>query len=368
MKEKTLDVYYKGQLVGTLEETVDKLIAFQYSDQWLNNGFSISPFSLPLKPQVFVPESDSRRIFDGLFGVFSDSLPDAWGQLLLDRYLKKIGISRDEISILDRLAYIGDAGMGALEYYPSRTYEYSFGDLDYDAIAGKCHSILSSKSNDDIDALYNLGGSSGGSRPKVLIKEEGKEWIVKFPMSKDGADSGKREYDYSICAKKCGIVMTETELLPSKICDGYFKTERFDRQNGEKILSITFAGLLETDFRAPSCDYETYMKLINILTKEDKKQVEQMYRVMCFNVLTHNLDDHAKNFSFLWKDNTWQLAPAYDLTYSSTYYGEHTTTVNGKGKDISDDDLYTVGINAGMTKKKCKEILNEIRQMVEDIL
>ena len=364
MKEKTLDVFYRGKQVGTLEETYDKLIAFEYCDEWLSTGFAISPFSLPLKNQIFVPDPESRKIFSGMFGVFADSLPDSWGELLLDRFLQSIGITRDSVSTLDRLAYVGQSGMGALEYYPSKTTDYSIKGLDYDTIAEQCRNILSSKTADKLDVLYKLGGSSGGSRPKILIREDDRDWIIKFPMSQDSLNSGKREYDYSICAKKSGIIMTETELVPSKICEGYFKTERFDRYRGEKIFSITFAGLLEADFRAPSCDYNTFMKLINVLTREDKSQIEQLFRVMCFNVFTHNLDDHTKNFSFLWKDERWQLAPAYDLSYSNTYYGEHTTSVNGKGIGISEDDLISVGTNAGLSSKKCKSIIDEIRSNV----
>lgn len=362
MKEKSLDVYYKGQLVGTLEETSDKLIAFEYSDEWLDAGFSISPISLPLKKQVFVPEEDSRRIFKGLFGVFADSLPDSWGELLLDRTLSSKGISRDDVGTLDRLAYVGSAGMGALEYYPSEVADYSFAGLDYDTIAKECNKILSSKPSDELDLLYKLGGSSGGTRPKILINENGIEWIVKFPSSRDPKICGKREYDYSTYARKCGINMTATQLIPSKICDGYFKTERFDRSYGEKIHSVTFAAMLEVDFRAPSCDYSTYMRLVNYLTKEDKKQLEQMFRIMCFNVYTHNHDDHTKNFSFLWENNKWMLAPAYDLTYSDTYYGEHTTSINGKGKWIEDEDLINVGVEAGLKKYICKEIIEEIKE------
>lgn len=122
---------------------------------------------------------------------------------------------------------------------------------------------------------------------------------------------------------------------------------------------MTFAGLLEADFRAPSCDYGTYFKVIRMLTRDNSDDVEQMYRVMCFNVLTHNLDDHAKNFSLLYtEDKGWRLAPAYDLTFSTTYWGEQTTSVCGKGKNISDEDL----INAGMPKPLCIGILNEIRE------
>ena len=139
------------------------------------------------------------------------------------------------------------------------------------------------------------------------------------------------------------------------------------RKKNEKILSVTVAGLLELDFRAPSCDYSTYMKLTNVLTREDLRQVEQMFRVMCFNVFTHNLDDHTKNFSFLRVNDTWKLAPAYDLTYSDTFFGEHTTSVNGKGISISDNDLIKVGNDAGLNKLKCKSIIEEIKEKTHEL-
>lgn len=361
MKQKTLDVYYKGKLVGTLAETEDRRIAFQYSNSWISSGFAISPFSLPLRSEVFVPKPASRDYFYGLFGVFADSLPDAWGQLLLKRFLSSQNIDSDSISILDKLAYIGSTGMGALEYYPSKNEDYYIHGLDLDTIAESCKALLSSKSSENIDLLYTLGGSSGGTRPKIFIVEDGREWIVKFPSGMDDPDIGKIEYDYSLCAKQCGIIMTETALIPSRKGSGYFKTERFDRSQGEKILSLTFSGILEVDFRAPSCDYSTFIKLVNILTHEDKLQAEQLFRIMCFNVFTHNLDDHTKNFSFLRKDDRWTLAPAYDLTYSNTYFGEHTTSVNNKGKNISDEDLITVGTGGGLSKKRCVGIIDEIR-------
>ncbi len=364
-QSKTLDVYYHGKHVGTLAQTPDRRVAFQYSSDWLRDGFAISPFSLPLRNDVFVPKDSSREIFRGLFGVFADSLPDSWGNLLLDRYLSSIGIDTGSISVLDRLAYSGSSGMGALEYRPAHNSDFSIDTLglDYDDIAGECSKILSSKTSDQLDILYSLAGSSGGTRPKILISDAVKDWIVKFPAKEDPAISGKREYDYSLCAKKCGILMTETQLIGSRECEGYFKTERFDRKNGEKIMTVTVAGLLEVDFRVPSCDYETYMKLTRILTKDNMYDIEQMYRVMCFNILAHNLDDHTKNFSFTYTDDkSWRLAPAYDLTYSDTYFGEHTTSVNGKGKDISEDDLIKVGTEAGLSGSLCTDILNTIKR------
>lgn len=368
---RKLEVYYHNRLVGYLAETPDRMVAFQYCDEWIRNGFSISPLSLPIGNSVFIPPEKCRERFSGMFGVFADSLPDTWGELLLDRHLLTLGIDRGDISTLDRLAYIGRSGMGALEYYPSKETDFNMdaSGLNYDQIAKECEKIMSSKHSDQLDILYRLGGSSGGTRPKILLIEDGRDWIVKFPAGKDPAISGKREYDYSICAKDCGIIMTETALVDSSVCAGYFKTERFDRKGGEKILCVTFAGLLEADFRAPSCDYSTYMKLIRMLTRDNEADKEQMYRLMCFNVLTHNRDDHTKNFSFMYTDDKgWRLAPAYDLTYSDTYWGEQTTSVCGKGKDITEQDLIKVGTDAGLSKKLCTDILKEITDKTKSLV
>ena len=363
---KKLDVFYHKRHVGTLAEMPDKRIAFQYSSEWQKSGFSINPLSLPLGNDVYVPQEKSMSIFHGLFGVFADSLPDAWGNLLLRNYLKSISVDLNDLSILDRLAYIGASGMGALEYYPSKMADYNIDnvELNFDSIAKECSEILSSKDSASLDLLYKLAGSSGGTRPKIHLKENGKEWIVKFPSQKDPQISGKREYDYSVCARKCGIDMTETYLIPSSICEGYFKTERFDRVKGTKIFTQTISGFLNVDYNAPSCDYETFMKL----TQDNEKDKKQMYKQMCFNVLTHNRDDHTKNFSFTFtEDNGWHISPAYDITYSTTYYGEHTTSVNGKGKDISDSDLYKVGLKAGLSKSYVEDTLGMIRENVADL-
>lgn len=371
---KKLEVYYHGKLVGTLAEMPDKRVAFQYASEWQKTGFSINPFSLPLRNDVFVPPEKNRDIFSGLFGIFADSLPDAWGNLLMRNFFSSIGLNLNNLSILDKLAYVGTSGAGALEYFPSKDSQFHIegSDLDYDILAKECNKILSATDSDKIDLLYKLAGSSGGTRPKILIKENQKEWIVKFPAEKDPQTSGKREYDYSICAKKCGINMTETLLVPSQICDGYFKTERFDRKNGEKIFTATFSGLLNVDYNAPTCDYITFMKLIQVLTKENHDDKKQMYKQMCFNVLTHNMDDHTKNFSFTFSENTgWRLSPAYDITYSTTYYGEHTTSVNGKGKNITENDLIFVGSSAGLSKEFMHDTLEEIKnqtKMLENYL
>ena len=371
---KVLQVSYKERLVGTLALTKEKQIAFEYDDAWLDNGFSISPFSLPLEKKVFIP---SKNYFNGLYGVFADSLPDAWGKLLLDRLLLKNNVKLEEISTLDRLAIIGSTGMGGLDYFPEHKITTANPGFDLDFLAFECKKILeseyyinseqNSENIQSLDALYALGGSSGGARPKVMMEIDGVDWIIKFPARGDSQDVGKREYEYSLCAKDCGIDMTQTKLFPSEICAGYFGVERFDRvktqTDTDRIHVLTVAALLELNFEQPSLDYSDLMKLTKILTKDNIEHLENMFRRACFNVFAHNRDDHSKNFSFLYNEieNRWHLAPAYDLTFSTTFYGEHTTSVNGNGKDPGEKELLQVGVNAGLNRSKCLEIIDEIK-------
>lgn len=366
-----LQVFYDEKLVGTLAMTADHKAAFQYSEEWIENGFPISPFSLPLKKQVFVPTKD---YFDGLFGVFADSLPDNWGRLLLDRLLRAHKQNPDKLTVLDRLAIVGKSGMGALTYYPEKKIDEQYGDVDLDELAEQCRKILNTEYSDRLDELYRLGGTSGGARPKIMTTVDGEEWIIKFSAHVDGENAGKMEYDYSCCAKKCGIIMSETRLFPSEKCEGYFGIKRFDRisdKNGTKrIHMLTAAALLELDFEQPSLDYHSLMKLTKILTRDNEKDIREMFRRMCFNVLAHNRDDHSKNFTYLYDDekDRWSLSPAYDLTYSNTYYGEHTTTVDGNGRNPGRKELLAVGIAAGMKKEACIESMDVVEKCVKNML
>ena len=366
-----LQVFYDEKLVGTLAMTADHKAAFQYSEEWIENGFPISPFSLPLKKQVFVPTKD---YFDGLFGVFADSLPDNWGRLLLDRLLRAHKQNPDKLTVLDRLAIVGKSGMGALTYYPEKKIDEQYGDMDLDELAEQCRKILNTEYSDRLDELYRLGGTSGGARPKIMTTVNGEEWIIKFPAHVDGENAGKMEYDYSCCAKKCGIIMSETRLFPSENCEGYFGIKRFDRisdKNGTKrIHMLTAAALLELNFEQPSLDYHSLMKLTKILTRDNEKDMREMFCRMCFNVFAHNRDDHSKNFTYLYDDekDRWSLSPAYDLTYSNTYYGEHTTTVDGNGRNPGRKELLTVGIAAGMKKEVCIESMDMVEKCVKNML
>ena len=367
-QNNALQVYYDERLVGTLAMTADHKAAFQYDDEWLENGFSISPFSLPLKKQVFVPQKD---YFDGLFGAFADSLPDNWGRVLLNRLLRSHKQNPDELTVLNRLAIVGKSGMGALTYYPEQSFSEQQKPVNLDELAEECEKILNTEYSDKLDELYYLGGTSGGARPKIMTTVDGKDWIIKFPAHVDRKDAGKMEYDYSCCARQCGITMSETRLFPSDKCKGYFGIRRFDREaDGKRVHMLTAAALLELDFEQPSLDYHSLMKLTKILTRDNKEDVENMFRRMCFNVFAHNRDDHSKNFTYLYDEinDQWRLSPAYDLTYSNTYYGEHTTTIDGNGRNPGRKELLAVGIAAGMRKSNCERIIDTIQACVSQML
>ena len=367
-KIKSLQVFYNEKKVGTLALMKNNIVAFEYDSNWITNGFSISPFSLPLKKQVFIPRIDP---FDGLYGVFSDSLPDGWGRLLVDRMLNSQNINPREISQIDRLAIVGETGMGALSYKPEyNLLEDKDYKEDYDNLALSCKKILNTEHSADLDKLFKLGGSSGGARPKILTKIDNEDWIIKFPSSLDDSNIGKLEYLYSICAKKCKIDIPETKLFPSKISSGYFGIKRFDRKKLStgairKLHMISVSGLLETSHRIPNLDYNDLMQLTLNLTKSFE-EVEKLFRLMCFNVFSHNRDDHSKNFSFVYNEdlNKWELSPAYDLTYSYSINGEHATTINGNGVNLGLNDILKVAEKIGLDKKKAEKIAIEIRETV----
>lgn len=365
-KYKYLKVFYNDILVGTLAKTPEKVVAFEYDLDWLNNGFSISPFSLPLIKKVFIPKYEP---FDGLFGVFNDSLPDGWGRLLVDRLFLKNKINPTEVDNLNRLAVVQESGMGALTYKPEHRFQTENDVSNLDILAQECSKILESQNSDNLDELFQLGGSSGGARPKILTSIANEDWIIKFPSSIDPKNIGEKEYQYSLCAKDCGINMTETKLLPSEICSGYFGIKRFDRKNGKKVHMVSASGLLETSHRLPNLDYNLLMKLTLELTR-NYEDIEQLFRLMCFNVFAHNRDDHSKNFSFMYDNNKkeWHLSPAYDLTYSSSFNGEHATTINGEGKNPNLDDILAVAKNIGLNEKSAKNIALDIQEKCKNLV
>lgn len=359
-----IEVFYSSKKVGTIAKYNNKYL-FEYDDKWINEGFSISPFSLPLKKGVFTPKN---MVFNGHFGVFDGSLPDSWGNLLMDRFLKKRNIS--DYDGLYRLSLIGKSGMGALEYVPEKEKVNDDILFDLDVFQLESNNILNDNDSESIDYLYKYGGSSGGARPKAMVTIDGSDWIIKFQSRFDIKDSGLCEYEYAKVCKIIGIDIPEVKLFKSKFNSGYFGIKRFDRVNGKKTHMISAAALLEVDFNSPCLDYLDLFKLTKIVTRDNENDLKQLYLRMCFNVYSHNLDDHLKNFSYLYieSEKNYRLSPAYDMVYSDTYYGEHTTSINHKGKDITLDDLVHVGVNSGLNKEYCIKEANNIEKIVKENL
>ena len=337
-KLKEIEVWFNNkEKIGVIKKINQRpyTTSFRYDKQWLKNGFSISPFSLPLEDKEFIANL-FLFLFDGIFGVFADSLPDSWGRLLENMILRSAGIDPGEIDPINRLYMIGELGMGALTYSPMLEFDIEGNNnIDLDKLSLSCKEIITVDNSEYLDELYKLGEFLGGSKPKILIKFDEEEWIIKFPSLLDKPGIGKQEYDYSICAKNCGIGMPETKLFSSEISKGYFGVKRFDRgMNNERIHMITASALLETSHRIPNLDYNDLMKLTKQLTSSEE-EIKKMFKLMCFNIFSHNRDDHSKNFSFIYdlEAKSWKLSPAYDLTYSHSIGGEHATTVNGNGRD-----------------------------------
>lgn len=352
-----LEVRYHDTIVGHIALANNGLCVFEYTAQWLSEGFSISPFELPLRNGVFTAKP---RPFDGGFGVFDDCLPDGWGMLILDRYLKSKGIALRELSILDRLALVGTSGRGALEFHPDRSLIADNEYTDFEKLALESQQILNSEDCNDasIEELMRRGGSPGGARPKIFATYNDKEWLIKFRAKYDPANIGIEEYNYSLLAKDCGIEMPLTRLFDDK----FFGVERFDRELGTKIHTVSVAGLLGADYRLPSIDYTHILKVCAILTNS-KAEMWKVYRLMVFNYLIDNKDDHAKNFAFIHKNGNWHFAPAFDLLPSSGMNGYRTSSINDSITP-NDHDLLAVASKNGLDIKIAQNILDSLKNII----
>jgi serine/threonine-protein kinase HipA len=353
----------------------NRKIFFEYDRAFLKSSLELSPYKLPLKEGVF---ECNDVTFDGLWGLFNDSLPDGWGRLLVDRHLRKLGINSHEVTALDRLSYIGRFGMGALSYEPEEELENSLLEkIILDDLAEHSQEILKGSSEELLGELLSLGGSSGGARPKVLIQldvekkqmihgsqelQEGfSHWMVKFASSSDGKEIGAVEYAYSLMAQDAKLDMPKTTLLHNKK-GSYFACERFDRVGDKRVHMQTVAGLIHSDFRYPSLDYDDLLALSFHLTKSVMEQ-KKVFRLACFNLFSYNRDDHAKNFSFVMNERgEWSFSPVYDITYSSGPGGEHSTMYLGEGKNPSTEHLLKLAEKHQI--KDGVKIMEEVRESI----
>lgn len=352
----------------------DQQIYFEYDADFIRRGLALSPFRLPLKSGL---QTFHTQLFEGLPGVFNDSLPDGWGRLLFDRAMRKQGTLPQTLSPLDRLAHVGKSGVGALIYEPDYSEAVEGIGIDLDWLAEQSQDVLEGKAEDVLDELIALNGSSAGARPKALIgfnrtnghitygsqslPKDYEPWLVKFANSQDDPDAGAVEFVYSKMARQAGLMIPDTHLFPAKHGAGYFAVKRFDRNEGERFHVHTPCGLLHSDHRTPALDYQDLIELTMLLTR-DIRESEKMFRLAVFNVMVHNRDDHSKNFSFLMdKTGEWKVAPAYDLTFAHGPGGEQSTMVMGEGKSPGMDHLRALGRHAEISDVKVKEILEQTR-------
>ncbi len=340
---------------------------------------------LPLSPHAIRSYQGLLRgnpaPFDGLPGVFADSLPDGWGRLLIDRELARRGRPPHLLTPIDRLAIVGRHGMGALTYSPEQDTAPR-AEIDLDWFASTAAAIEGDLPAGDLQRLRAGSGGSAGARPKFVAQINPEthllrdyraapapgfaHYIVKYRSAADPPTAAEEELAYANMARAAGIDMPATLLLRAGDGASFFAARRFDRDGARRLHMHTAAGLLQSDFRTPAFGYETLLKLTQFMTR-DIRAIEQMFRRMVFNVLAHNRDDHAKNHAFLMDTRgQWRLSPAYDLSLSDGPGGEHHLDVAGNGRDPGRDDMLAVGAGAGLNPRVMTRIIAAVSEAVLD--
>ena len=350
--------------LGTLADN-GQTVLFEYAESALAQGLELSPRHMKLRAAAYdgFPTSQLR-----LPGLIADALPDGWGLLLMDRLFRKHGRRATEISPLDRLAFIGERGMGALTFEPAESWARPQQDVSLLKLASEANSVQMEPAVDGEDEtvlleLARLGGSPHGARPKVLVNfcpdsrrvgtrpfEGGEPWLVKFQASGEHKEVCALERAYADLARACGLDMPQAHYFDLSPKLAGFGVARFDREAGMRVPVHTLAGLLHADFRVPgSLDYTTFLRATRFLT-QDVREVNKAYERAVFNMLFHNQDDHAKNVSYrLGQDRRWRLAPCYDLTFSAGPGGEHQMDVCGEGRQVTRTNLLTLASQADLS-------------------
>ncbi|MGC1449592.1 MAG: type II toxin-antitoxin system HipA family toxin [Candidatus Sulfotelmatobacter sp.] len=365
--------------------------AFAYAPEWRRTGIELAPLTLPRDAQqdVFIFPNLPETTFYRLPGLLADALPDAFGNALIDAWMATQGIAKNEITTLDRLAYMGKRGMGALEFKPARgSHRESSAPLEMKSLVEEARKLIEGNLSVDHEAraalanILRVGTSAGGARAKAVIAwnpqtnliRSGQfdvapgfeQWLLKFDgVGRDaelgtGEDYGRIEYAYHLMAKQAGIEMSACRLLEEN-GRAHFMTRRFDREviDGRTMKHHvqTLCAMDHLDFRQRGTHGYAQLFLIAQRLKLAEPAMEQAFLRMCFNVMARNCDDHTKNFAFLLKEGQdWELAPAYDVTHAYNPKGEwtyqHLMSVNGKFNHITRDDLLQEADRFGVRRPK----------------
>ncbi|NQY33707.1 MAG: type II toxin-antitoxin system HipA family toxin [Alteromonadaceae bacterium] len=403
MKEKinSINISLWGTRIGVLFWD-NNVGYFEYDPNFLNSSIELAPLTMPLKKKTYFFTSLSEKTYKGLPGFLADSLPDKFGNQLIDQWLERSGKNKESFSPAERLCYIGKRGMGGLEFSPTIGIkkEKSY-PLQIDELVSLANDALSQKDalqgtlgKDDatkmkaVEHIISVGTSAGGARAKAVIAwnektneirsgqiptDEGfSYWLLKFDGINENKDKetladpkgfGMLEYAYYLMAVDCGIHMTECRLFVEND-RSHFMTKRFDRLNGgDKIHMQSLCAMAHFDFnQSGGYSYEQAIGVMRDL-RLPHTQISQFYKRMMFNVIACNQDDHTKNIAFLMdKEGVWSLSPAYDITHcnGTGWTSKHQMTVNGKAKDFTQDDLLKVATHANISKAKALEIINDV--------
>jgi serine/threonine-protein kinase HipA len=363
--------------LGTLADNGQQLL-FEYSPVALGQGLELSPRHLKLRPEAY---GNFPAYLNRLPGLIADALPDGWGWLLMDKQFRRAGKNPASVSVLDRLAFIGDRAIGALSFEPSDESELHAEDWSLLTLAREISRVVAGEESDVLGQLALIGGSPHGARPKVLVNYEsrggiitsdpsgaGLPWLIKFPAQHEHKEVCAIEALYGNLASDCGIEMPETRYFEINETLSAFGIARFDRTDEMRVPTHTLAGLLHSDFRIPSVDYTTFLRATRFFTR-DEREVQKAYLRCVFNVLMHNRDDHAKNVSFcLSRGHQWKLSPGYDLTFSYGPGGEHQMGVCGEGGQPGKTHLLQLAKDAGLDQAQAESAIDVVCAVAEQFV
>jgi len=412
MVTQVINVNYDNHQVGSASFDTDTGIgAFEYDKKFIQKGLELSPIKMPLSQQIYSFPALGYETFKGLPGLLADSLPDDFGNAVLNAWVASQGKAPETITPLERLQFTGKRGMGALEYTPATKLKRlnASAKIEIESLVSITQEILKSREDfaaslnhpgkEDREAMLSLltvGMSAGGARPKAVLAfnddfTQVRSGQVKVPkgfthylMKFDGVNEhnknketfgdpqgyGAMEYVYYLMAKQCGIDMMKSRLLE----EGkrrHFVTQRFDRKGNEKVHMQTLNGLAHVDYKQPGS--YSYAELFATARKlrVSAKDAEELLRRLVFNIVTRNHDDHAKNFAFLLIENKWRLSPAYDLAYSykpgSKWVSSHWMNLNGKRDNFTREDLYSLEkLVPNFTQKRIDMVIDKTIEHVSN--
>lgn len=375
-----------GRLVGMLVRS-GRRHHFQYDPAFVRAPLPLSPPYLRVQSGLIAAEASP---YQGLHGLFQDSLPDYWGMHLMDRWFRQQGLARADLTPVLRLAFLGTRTMGALTYHPVQEPRVVAGELfDLVAQAEAAARLVAGSEEDVLPAMVRAGGSPGGMRPKVLVAyhpathqvrdgsgpvpADHEPWLVKFPAREDPADAGRLEEAYARMARSAGITMPPSRLFAGRGGDAYFGVRRFDRvRAADSRASVwarrhvhTIGAMYGVDHRTPgSFDYQSLLGAVGQQTR-DVRDRDEMFRRMVFNVMAGNRDDHVKNHALcMGPDGHWALSPAYDVVLSDGVNGEHTLAVADEGRHVTRAHLVRVGRAVGIPPETIHQTLDQVEGAV----